>query len=93
MVKTLYTHVSRSSLREEAIQSVETLIAAQPATSVGSKSNRKGGKPPMTGNYSGGYVAKDGHFVKPRAQRKTDEERQYKIHYNEDGRVGCYQCL
>lgn len=75
--------------KEEAIRSVETLIAAQPTTS-GSSTKKRGHN--FAKGVSPGYVGKDG-LVRPRAQRKTDEERQYRIHYNEDGKVGCYQCL
>ena len=59
----------------------------QPATSGVAKPRRRNEN---LGGIGEGSPVKE---FKPRAQRKTDEERQYRIHYNEDGRVGCYQCL
>jgi len=72
---------------DDAINAVNTLIASQPATSGVAKPRRRN---EHLGGIGEGSPVKE---FKPRAQRKTDEERQYRIHYNEDGRVGCYQCL
>merc|ERR1719414_1503986 len=68
--------------REEAVSSVETLIAAQPVKQTKQKRKHYGGEASGDGGGGGGTPSQP---ARPRAQRKTDEERQYRIHYNEEG--------
>ena len=75
--------------QDEAAQSIEALISSQPVKQTERRRKfapreRLTGKKRMDAFQMGGGI---------RAQRKTDEERQYKIHYGEDGRAAFYQCL